>query len=493
MSDERTTSTLERPVRNYVGGEWVEPSGDDRQAVVDSTTGECIAETPFSSDTDVDRAVETAQAAFEEWRHRPIEERVQPLFEFKDLLEERIDELASVIVAEHGKTIDEARGELRRGIENVEVACGAPTLMQAGSIQHAAPGIDERAIRHPLGVFTAITPFNFPGMIPLWFLPYAVATGNAFVLKPSEKTPLTARAVIETLAETSLPEGVVSLVNGGPRTVNQLLEHEDVVGASFVGSTPVAKTIYETAAENGKRVQAQGGAKNHVVVSDSANLEYAAEKTISSAFANSGQRCLANPIAVVHEDVYDEFAERIVDRAAALEIGPGSNPTTEMGPLVSEERVEIVREYVETGVDEGASLLLDGREADVPDDGFYLGPTIFGDVTREMSIARDEIFGPVLGLVRAESFEAALETINASRYGNAASLFTERGREAREFRLHVEAGNVGVNVGTAAPMAFFHFGGQKDSFFGDLHAQAEDVIRFYTDETVYIERWPDAE
>nr|WP_265108365.1 CoA-acylating methylmalonate-semialdehyde dehydrogenase [Halosolutus halophilus] len=470
MTDEPATSTLERPVRNYVGGEWVAPAGDGSRGIVDPATGERVAETPFSSDADVDTAVETAQAAFEEWRHRPIEERVQPLFEFKDLLEERIDDLASVIVAEHGKTHDEARGELRRGIENVEVACGAPTLMQAGSIQHAAPGIDESAIRHPLGVFTAITPFNFPGMIPLWFLPYAVATGNAFVLKPSERTPLTARALIEVLADTSLPDGVVSLVNGGPETVNRLLDHEDVVGASFVGSTPVARTIYETAAENGKRVQAQGGAKNHVVVSDSANLEYAAEKTISSAFANSGQRCLANPIAVVHEDVYDEFADRIVERAAALEVGPGDDPATEMGPLVSADRVETVREYVRTGVDEGASLLLDGRDADVPGDGFYLGPTIFGDVTRDMTIAREEIFGPVLGLVRAETFETALETVNASRYGNAASLFTERGREAREFRTRVEAGNVGVNVGTAAPMAFFHFGGQNDSFFGDLHA-----------------------
>ncbi|MFC4438985.1 MULTISPECIES: CoA-acylating methylmalonate-semialdehyde dehydrogenase [Natrialbaceae] len=493
MIEGGTPATLEQPVRNYVGAEWLEPTGEGSREVVNPATGEPFTETPFSSDGDVDAAVETGHEAFEEWRHRPVEERIQPLFEFKALLEEHVDDLASVIVTEHGKTLAEARGELRRGIENVEVACGAPTLMQAGTLQHAAPGIDESAIRHPLGVFAAITPFNFPGMIPLWFLPYAVATGNAFVLKPSERTPLTARALIELLAETSLPDGVVSLINGGPETVERLLAHDDVVGASFVGSTPVAKSIYETAAKRGKRVQAQGGAKNHVVVSDSANLEYAAEKTISSAFANSGQRCLANPIAVVHDDVYEVFADLLVERARDLEVGPGDYPATDVGPLVSEERVEAVREYVETGVEEGASLLLDGRGADVPDTGYYLGPTIFGDVIREMTIAREEIFGPVLGLVRAESFEAAVETVNASRYGNAASLFTERGREAREFRTRVEAGNVGINVGTAAPMAFFHFGGRKDSFFGDLHGQAEDVVRFYTDETVYIERWPDAE
>nr|WP_321111943.1 aldehyde dehydrogenase family protein [Halorussus salinisoli] len=320
-----------------------------------------------------------------------------------------------------------------------------------------------------------------------------MATGNAFVLKPSERTPFTARKLFELIDEAGFPDGVVQLVNGGPDTVNALLAHDDVVGASFVGSTPVAKHVYETAAAHGKRVQAQGGANNHIVVSDSANLAFAAEQTVSSAFANSGQRCLANPVAVVHDGVYDEFADRVVDEAASLTVGDGLDERTEMGPLVTADHEATVREYVETGVEEGATVLLDGRErdADLPDEGHYLAPTVFGDVDPETTVARDEIFGPVLALIRADDFGEALDVVNRSEYGNAASLFTERGAEAKRFRHEAEAGNLGVNVGTAAPMAFFHFGGRKASFFGDLHAQGDDMVRFYTDETVYIERWPE--
>ncbi|MFC6718656.1 CoA-acylating methylmalonate-semialdehyde dehydrogenase [Natrialbaceae archaeon GCM10025810] len=480
-----------RTVDNYVDGEWVAPTGDDCATVANSATGEEIAEVTFSSRADVDVAAAAAVGAYADWRTQPVEARVQPLFRLKALLEDHQDELAETIVREHGKTFAEARGELRRGIENVEVACGIPTQMQAGTLASAAPGIDESAVRHPLGVFTAITPFNFPGMIPLWFLPYAVATGNAFVLKPSERTPLTAAHIAELVDRAGFPDGLVNVVNGGAETASALLTHDDVVGASFVGSTPVARSVYETAAAHGKRVQAQGGAKNHIIVSDSADLEFAVEQTVGSAFANTGQRCLANPVAVVHADVYDAFAEQLVDRIGSMVVAPGDDPDAEMGPMVGERDRERVLEYIDVGLEEGATLLYDGREHGVPDEGAFLGPTVFGDATPKMRIVREEIFGPVLALVRATDFDEALAIVEESRFGNAASLFTERGREAKRFRHEVDAGNLGVNVGTAAPMAFFHFGGAGESFFGDLHAQGDDAVRFYTDERVYIERWPD--
>lgn len=481
--------------RNYVGGDWGRVDGNPGQDIVDPSTGETIASTPFATETEVDDAVRTAREAFEDWRSTPVEERIQPLFEFKALLEDHQDSLAETLVREHGKTKREAAGELRRGIENVERAIGIPSAMQAGHLQNAAPGIDETAVRKPLGVFAAVTPFNFPGMIPLWFLPYAVATGNTFVLKPSERTPLTAGRLFDLLDQSGFPDGVVNLINGGPDTVNAILAHDDVEGVSFVGSTPVAKHVYETAAKHGKRVQAQGGAKNHVVVADSADLEFAAEQTVGSAFANSGQRCLANPTAVVTDAVYDEFVELVLERTESLEVGPGLEEGTEMGPLITKEHQATVEGYIEAGVEEGAKLLLDGREWEFPDqpaEGHFLGPSVFADVTPEMTIAREEIFGPVLSLIRVDDLDSAYDVVNRSEFGNAASLFTDRGSDAKRFRTEVDAGNLGVNIGTAAPMAFFHFGGWKDSFFGDLHAQDEDVIRFYTDEAVYIERWPEA-
>ena len=481
-------------VQNHVDGEWTTPDGGDGQDVIDPATGERLAHVPFSSPVDVDDAVEAGSAAFEEWRTRAVEERVQPLFELKALLEAHQDELAELIVREHGKTIGEARGELRRGIENVEVACGVATTMQAGSIPNAAPGIDETAVRRPLGVYAAITPFNFPGMIPLWFLPYAVATGNAFILKPSEQTPLVAARLIELVAEAGFPDGVVGLVNGGPETVNALLDHDGITGVSFVGSTPVARLVYERAAANGKRVQAQGGAKNHVIVTESADLAFAAEQTVSSACACAGERCLANDVALVEESVYDEFVDLVVEEAANQTVGYGLDERTDIGALITPEHEQAVRNYVQTGVEEGADLLLDGRDVTVEgyEDGTFLAPCVFGDVTEDLTIAREEIFGPVLGLAPVANLDEALDRLDSIEFGNAASLFTSEGADARRFRHEADIGNLGVNVGTAAPMAFFHFGGRKASFFGDLHAQGEDAIRFYTDEHVYIERWPDA-
>jgi malonate-semialdehyde dehydrogenase (acetylating)/methylmalonate-semialdehyde dehydrogenase len=480
-------------VQNYIDGEWRDPSGDRGQDIVDPATGETLSYVGFSSEADVDAAVEAGQAAFEDWRATPVEERIQPLFEFKRLLEAHQDDLAEIIVREHGKTFDEAVGELRRGIENVEVACGIPSMMQSGHLPNAAPDIDETAVRQPLGVFTAITPFNFPGMIPLWYLPYAVATGNAFVLKPSEQDPIVAQHIFELLDETEFPDGIVQLVHGSVDSVNALLDHDGIEGASFVGSTPVAKTVYERSAQNGKRVQAQGGAKNHVIVTETADLDFAAKKTVSSACACGGERCLANDIAVVERSVYDEFVRRVVEEAEAQRVGHGLDNDTDIGALITPEHEARVRDLIATGVDEGAELLLDGRDVEVEGyDGNFLAPTVFGDVDPEMTIAREEIFGPVLGLMPVDDVDEAIAVLNRSDFGNAASLFTGSGADARKVRHEADVGNLGINAGTAAPMAFFHFGGRKDSFFGDLHAQGEDMIHFYTDKTVYIERWPDA-
>jgi malonate-semialdehyde dehydrogenase (acetylating)/methylmalonate-semialdehyde dehydrogenase len=481
-------------VQNYVDGEWRAPGGDEGQDVVDPATGEALSYVGFSSGDDVDAAVRAGREAFETWQSTPVEERIQPLFELKALLEDSQEELAEVLVREHGKTLAEANGELRRGIENVEVACGIPSMMQAGHLPDAAPGIDETAVRQPLGVFAAVTPFNFPGMIPLWFLPYAVATGNAFVLKPSEQDPVVTERVFELVDQAGFPDGVVQLLHGGPDTVNAVLDHDGIEGVSFVGSTPIATHVYERAAASGKRVQAQGGAKNHILVTESADLEFAAQKTVASACACGGERCLANDVVVVDESVYEPFVDRVLAEARDQTVGYGLDDGTDIGALITPEHEQRVREMIGSGVEEGAELLLDGRDVDVPgyEEGSFLGPTVFGDVDPEMRIAREEIFGPVMGLVQVGGLDEAIAVLDRSEFGNAASLFTARGSDARRVRHEADVGNLGVNVGTAAPMAFFHFGGRRDSFFGDLHAQGEDMIHFYTDKQVYIERWPDA-
>ncbi len=479
-------------VRNYVGGQWVEPTGEAGRTTVNPATGAELADVPFSSATDVDEAVATGNEAFETWSASPVEERIQPLFELKSLLEEHQDDLARLLVRDHGKTLAEARGELRRGIENVEVACGIPSMMQSGTLLNAAPNIDESAVRKPLGTFVAITPFNFPGMIPLWFLPYAVATGNSFILKPSEKDPLVTQQLFELIDEAGFPDGVVQLVNGGADTVNGLIDHEGVAGVSFVGSTPIAKHVYEQSAASGKRVQAQGGAKNHIIVTETADLEFAAEKTVSSACACAGERCLANDVVLVEESVREEFTDLLLEAADEQVVGNGLDPDTDIGALISADHEASVRDYIQQGIDAGGTLLRDGRDVDVDEVGNFLGPTILGDVDADNPVSREEIFGPVLAIDGVDSVDDAIERMNESRFGNAASLFTGSGADARRFRHDADVGNLGVNVGTSAPMAFFHFGGWKESFFGDLHAQGEDMIHFYTDKGIYIERWPDA-
>ncbi|MFC4542443.1 CoA-acylating methylmalonate-semialdehyde dehydrogenase [Halosolutus amylolyticus] len=480
-------------VQNYVDGSWQKPAGRDSQPVTNPATGERLATIPFSDATDLDAAVDAANEAYNDWRNTAVEDRIQPLFRLKSLLEEHIGELAELLVREHGKTRAEARGELRRGIENVEVACGMPRLQQAGTLANAAPDIDESAVREPLGTFVGITPFNFPAMISLWFLPHAVASGNAFILKPSEQDPLVTQRIFELVDQAGFPDGVVQLLNGGPDTVNEILAHPGIVGVSFVGSTPVARHIYETAAANGKRVQAQGGAKNHVIVTESTDLSYAAEKTVSSACACAGERCLSNDVVVVEDSVYDAFADEMVAKMRDQTVGYGLDDGVDIGAIISADHEETIRRYIQSGVDEGAKLLVDGRDVAVDgyEDGNFVGPSLFGEVSPEMTIVREEHFGPIVGLVRVEDFDEAVDVVNRSDFGNAASLFTDSGHKASRFKCEVEAGNLGVNVGTAAPMAFFAFGGRKDSFFGDLHAQGSDLVNFYTDKMSYIERWPD--
>jgi malonate-semialdehyde dehydrogenase (acetylating)/methylmalonate-semialdehyde dehydrogenase len=479
-------------VANYVNGEWVQAKGDEHP-VVDPATGEELRKFQYSTTEDVSDAIDIADEAYEEWRRTPPGERIQYLFELKRELNERQEEIARALSREHGKTVQEARGEIRRGIENVEVATGIPNMLREGSglVEDITGEIDESAVRQPLGVFAAITPFNFPAMIPLWFLPYAVATGNTFVLKPSERVPLSSQLIYEAIEAVGFPDGVVNLVNGGPDTVNAILEHEAVVGVSFVGSTPVAKHVYGTAAEHGKRVQAQGGAKNYVVITDSAELEDSVPTIIGSVYGNAGQRCLANDVVVGVGDVYEDARDRLLEAAEELTVGIGLDEDTDVGPLITESSHDHVLQLIETALTQGADLLLDGRDYEHPDypEGNFMGPTVLEGVTADMEIAQKEIFGPVLCLAEAEDLDEAIAMVNSTEYGNASSIFTENGGEARKYRYEVDAGNIGINVGVCAPMGFFHFGGRKNSFFGDTHAQGEDAVHFYTEKTVEIKRW----
>ena len=486
------TAVLPSSVDNYVGGQWVSAAANGSDPVINPATGEELASVPLSSAEDVADAVATANDAFETWRNTPPVERVQYLFDLKGELEDRLDDIAEALVREHGKNLAEARGEIRRGIENVEVAAGIPNMLREGSgtVENVAASMDESAVRQPLGVFAAVTPFNFPAMIPLWFLPYAVATGNTFVLKPSEKVPLSSQIIFEAVDAVGFPDGVVNLVNGSKESVNAILKHPDVEGVSFVGSSPVAKHVYETAAEHGKRVQAQGGAKNYAVVDDSAVLDDAVPNVIGSVYGNAGQRCLANDVVVVVGDAYDDLRDDLVAETGSLTVGDGLDEDTDVGPVITEDSRQRILDMIEDALDEGAELVLDGRDYEHPDlDGNFLGPTLLEGVTTDMAIAQEEIFGPVLCLAEADDVDEAIEMVNGTRYGNASSIYTERGAAARKYEHEVEAGNIGVNVGVCAPMGFFHFGGRKESFFGDLHAQGEDAVNFYTEKTITIERW----
>lgn len=482
---------ISSPIRNFIGGEWVASSGSDAHPIRDPGTGQVLGHTPLSTQGDVDAAVQAAAAAFPAWRSTPAVERVRVLFRFKALLDQHRDELGRMLSREHGKNVPECIGEVQRGIENVEHACGIPTLMMGDTLEDVARGIDCETIRQPLGVFAGITPYNFPVMIPLWFWPYAVATGNTFVLKPSEQDPLTHQRVVELAIEAGLPKGVLNVVHGGREVVESILEHRDIVGVSFVGSSHIARVVYERAGATGKRVQALGGAKNHMIVLPDADLDLTTEAVTSSIFGSAGQRCLAGSQIVGVGDAYEQIRGRFLESAAAVKVGYGQEPETFMGPVISASHRERVEGFIATGESEGATVLLDGRGHTVEGypEGNWVGPTVLEHVSPAMSVGREEIFGPVAGLTRVDTVEDAVELMHRVDYGNATSLFTTSGRAAREFRYHAGISMIGINIGVAAPMAFFPFGGSRASFYGDLRAQGKDAIQFFTDQRVVISRW----
>ena len=479
-------------LRNFVGGKWEPASAASVIAVRNPATGDVLAEAPLSGAADVAKAVAAASKALQGWRRTPAGDRIQPLFRLKALLDANFTEIAKLVTQECGKTLAESEGELKRGIENVEVAAGIPSLMMGSNLEDIASGIDELMIRQPVGVVAVITPFNFPGMIPLWFLPYAVACGNTVVLKPSEKTPLTMSRVLQLIEEAGFPPGVVNLVHGGKDAVDALLDHPEVRAVSFVGSTPIARYVYSRAAANGKRVQCQGGAKNPIVVLPDADMEMTTKIVADSAFGCAGQRCLASSVVITVADAEKTFTQQISDAAASRKVGYGMDKGTEMGPVISADSKTRIEGLIAQGVAAGAKPLVDGRNARVDGyaNGNFLRPTVLADVDPASELARTEVFGPVLSVMRADDVDAAIAMINGSAFGNMACLFTTSGAAARQFRYEARVGNVGINVGVAAPMAYFPFSGWKDSFFGDLHAQGRDAIDFYTEKKVVVERWP---
>jgi malonate-semialdehyde dehydrogenase (acetylating)/methylmalonate-semialdehyde dehydrogenase len=483
------TETAVRTLKFYTNGNWEEAHGRALHPIANPATGQVIAQVPYATSEDVDRTARAAHAAFLKWREVPVVERVQVFYRYKDLLEKHAGEIARILSAENGKTVDDAAGSVRRAIQMVEVACGMPSLMMGQSLENVSKGIDCQTIRQPLGVCAGITPFNFPAMVPMWMFPFAIACGNSFILKPSEKVPLTPTRTAELLHDAGLPAGVYNLLHGAREAVDALLAHPLVRAISFVGSSPVAKYVYQTAAAHGKRVQALGGAKNHLVAMPDANVEKSVEAIMGSAFGAAGERCLAGSVLVAVGDSAP-LLDALLDKVRGLRIGDGAAAGTEMGPLVTAEHRARVLGYIEKGVAEGAQLLVDGRERmHAGEGGYFLGPTVFDGVAPGMTIAREEIFGPVLSVIHVKDLEEAIHLVNQSAFGNTTSIFTSNGKAAREYASRVEVGMVGVNVGVAAPMAFFPFSGWKNSFYGDLHAHGRDAIAFYTEQKVVMSRW----
>src|SRR5713226_4304670 len=486
-----TAVIAETRIPNYINGKWTEPNAREWLDVVNPATGETLAKVPLSDAGDIGVAIESASAAFLEWRRTPAEDRIQPLFKLKMLLEEHLDDFGRIITQENGKTFTEAKAEMRRAIENVEVACGIPMMMQGYNLEDVARGIDETMIRQPLGVVAAITPFNFPGMIPFWFLPYAIACGNTLIVKPSERVPLTMKLAFELLEKTGLPKGVVNLVNGGKVAVDTLINHPAVRAISFVGSTPVARYIYARAGANGKRAQCQGGAKNYVIVLPDADMSMATQIISDSAFGCAGQRCLAVSVAVTVGEAQKTFRDSITDSAANLRVGNGLDEGVQMGPVITRQSKERVQNLICDGARDGAKIVLDGRNPKVAkyEGGNFVKPTVLDDVPASSELTNTEIFGPVLSLVHASNMDDAMDIVSRSPFGNQASLFTSSGSAARRFRHEIPAGNIGINIGVAAPMAYFPFSGWKDSFFGIMHAHGRDAIDFYTEKKIVVERW----
>ena len=486
-------TTRDKKLLNYIANEWRESSASKFLDVVNPATAETIGQVPLSPAAEVDIAARAASEAFLDWRRTPVVERVQYLFKLKDLLEENFEEISETITMEAGKVIGESRGEMRRAIENVEIACGMPILMQGYNSEDIASGIDEMMIRQPVGVAAAICPFNFPGMIPFWFLPYAIACGNTYIVKPSEKTPLTMQKVFHLFEQTGLPMGVVNMVHGSKETVDAILDHPTIRAISFVGSTPVARHVYERAAANGKRAQCQGGAKNPIIVLPDAEMEMSTQIAADSAFGCAGQRCLAASLVITVGDARKIFTESIAEAAVNRVVGYGLDDGVEMGPVVTSQSKARIESLLQKGADEGATILVDGRNPTIEgyENGYFVRPSILEGVRPGSEMAQTEIFGPVLSLMHVDTVDDAITLVNSGKYGNMACLFTTSGSAARQFRYEVQAGNIGINLGVAAPMAFFPFTGWKESFFGTLHGQGMDAVEFFTQKKVVVERWPE--
>ncbi len=480
-------------VRHWIGGTpWERPAARTGD-IFNPATGEVAGQVDFAEPAEVDAAVDAAAAAFPGWRAASLAKRSNVLFTFRELLAARKDEVAAILTAEHGKVLSDASGEVQRALEVAEFACGVPHLLKGGFTENASTGVDVYSIQQPLGVVAVISPFNFPAMVPLWFVPLAIACGNTVVLKPSEKDPSASLAIAEMWAEAGLPDGVFNVLHGDKVAVDRLLEHPEVKAVSFVGSTPIARYVYTTATANGKRVQALGGAKNHMVVLPDADLDLAADAAVSAGFGSAGERCMAISAVVAVDPVGDELVAKISKRMADLHVGDGTRPGCEMGPLITPAHRDKVTGYLDAGAAAGAELVVDGRQhpIDGGKDGFWLGPTLFDRVTPQMSLYTDEIFGPVLSVVRAGSYEAAVELVNANPYGNGTAIFTDDGGAARRFQFEVEVGMVGVNVPIPVPVAYYSFGGWKQSLFGDAHAYGPDGIRFFTRTKAVTSRWLD--
>jgi malonate-semialdehyde dehydrogenase (acetylating)/methylmalonate-semialdehyde dehydrogenase len=478
-------------ISHWIDGQRTPGTSGRTSPVFNPATGSQTAEVELAGADDVKKAVESARVAATEWRNASLSNRSAVLFAFRELLHERSGELAEIVTAEHGKVLADAAGEVARGLENVEFATGVPSLMKGGFSEQASTGVDVYSIRQPLGVVAGITPFNFPAMVPLWMCANAIATGNTFVLKPSEKDPSASLLLAEMWKEAGLPDGVFTVLQGDKEAVDGLLTHPDIAAVSFVGSTPIARYIYETGTKHGKRVQALGGAKNHMVVLPDADLDLAADAAVSAAYGAAGERCMAISVVVAVGDIGDELVEAIAARLPKLKIGDGSQPGTDMGPLITAEHRDKVAGYIEAGAQAGARVVVDGRQADVPADGFFLGTTLIDDVKPDMTVYTDEIFGPVLSVVRAKTYDEALALVNANEYANGTAIFTRDGGAARQFQFDAEVGMVGINVPIPVPVAYYSFGGWKGSLFGDTHMYGPEGINFYTRGKVVTSRWPD--
>ncbi|HET7115304.1 MAG TPA: CoA-acylating methylmalonate-semialdehyde dehydrogenase [Hanamia sp.] len=480
-------------LKNYINGKWIDSVSKETNNVMNPATGEVLAKVPTGESTaaDVQKAAAAAHQAYLQWKDVSVLKRIQPLFKLKQLLEDNVDEISRLITMESGKTLAESKGEVQRAIENVEVASGAPMLMQSEFLENVATGIDEYMIRQALGVTTCILPFNFPAMISFWFLPYSIACGNSMIVKPSEKVPLTMMKIFELIHQLDLPEGLINMVHGGKSTVDALLDNEDIKAVSFVGSTTVAKYIYARGTANGKRVQAQGGAKNPVVVLPDADIEMTSQIITDSVYGCAGQRCLAASVVIAVDD-NSKVRDALYASAKARSVGYGLDNGVEMGPVISNESKKRIEDFIAQGEAEGGSLLLDGRNASVKgyEKGNFVLPTIIENIPVGGELIKTEIFGPVMSLLHMKTVDEAIAFINSGRYGNMACLFTSKGSNARKFRNQAMAGNIGINIGVAAPMAQFPFSGWKDSFFGDLHGQGKHAIEFFTQTKVVIERWP---